>query len=402
MARRTTGYRRGQKYVKNLRLYVVDKNGRSYWRLRTPDPSGTGFRERQFSSEAQALTAFEAAYVQHQNHGVSAGAFGVKERGDALAARDILRAFGVSLIEAAKYYAAHHQNIRESKLVEDAVAELLRAKKQDGLSVRYCKDLRNRLGRFVASFGERKIAELSVEEIDSWLRHLGVGALTRNTFAQRLSVLFSFALTRHWCTENLVAEIEKAKWIGPEPGILTPEQFARLLEAASPQTLPYWAIGGFAGLRSAELERLEWQDIDFEASLVEVTRSKSKTASRRHIEIRPALAAWLAPYRGRGSGKVCPRNLRKRLELDREHAGINSWPANALRHSFASYHLEYFKKPGTLTVEMGHTDEDLVSRFYRQRVRPDAAIKWWSLLPPLRAESSDASNIVPAQFALAS
>src|SRR6516165_7493980 len=38
-------------------------------------------------------------------------------------------------------------------------------------------------------------------------------------------------------------------------------------------------IDGFAGL--------EWQNIDFEAGLVEVTCSKSKTSSRRHVIIRP-------------------------------------------------------------------------------------------------------------------
>ncbi len=41
MPEQKTGYRRGQKYIKNLRLYEVAKNGRAYWRLRTPDPSGT-------------------------------------------------------------------------------------------------------------------------------------------------------------------------------------------------------------------------------------------------------------------------------------------------------------------------------------------------------------------------
>jgi hypothetical protein len=34
------GYKRGQKHVRNLRLYEVHKNGRTYWRLRTPDPGG--------------------------------------------------------------------------------------------------------------------------------------------------------------------------------------------------------------------------------------------------------------------------------------------------------------------------------------------------------------------------
>jgi integrase len=240
------------------------------------------------------------------------------------------------------------------------------------------------------------MAEISAGEIDTWLRDLSLGPLSRNTFWLRLSVLFDFARKRRWCVSNPLAEVQKAKWIGAEPGILTPEEFERLLESASPETLPYWAIGGFAGLRSAGLERLEWQDIDFEHALVEVTRSKSKTASRRHVSIRPALGAWLAPYRGYSKGKVCPPSLRQRLEADRARAGITDWPTNALRHSFASYALEYFKDPGLLTVEMGHSDPDLVQRFYRHRVRPQTAQGWWNIMPP--AGSGD-HKIVEARFA---
>jgi integrase len=33
-----------------------------------------------------------------------------------------------------------------------------------------------------------------------------------------------------------------------------------------PVTLPYWLLGGFAGLRRAELERLEWKDIHFDVA----------------------------------------------------------------------------------------------------------------------------------------
>jgi integrase len=214
----------------------------------------------------------------------------------------------------------------------------------------------------------------------------------------RLSVLFEFARKRRWCTENPLPLVEKAKSNGAdEPGILSPTQFAALLHAAEAETLPYWAIGGFAGLRSAELERLEWCDIDWERALVEVTKGKSKTAARRHIIIRPALAAWLAPYRTQ-SGKVCPTNLRIRLERDRARAGITDWPGNALRHSFASYHLECFAEPGLLCVEMGHNTPTLVQKFYRQRVRPEAAKMWWSLLPPALTQHT----IVEGQFKLAS
>jgi hypothetical protein len=82
------------------------------------------------------------------------------------------------------------------------------------------------------------------------------------------------------------------------------------------------------------------------------------------------------------------------LEADRARAGITDWPSNALRHSFASYHLEHFKRPGELCVEMGHVDEGLVSRFYRRRVRPEAARAWWNIMPPERG-----ANIIEARFA---
>jgi integrase len=61
-------------------------------------------------------------------------------------------------------------------------------------------------------------------------------------------------------------ESHKAKVRSSEIGILTPAEFARLLESASDETLPYcyWALGGFTGLRTAELERLDWAEVHFD------------------------------------------------------------------------------------------------------------------------------------------
>ena len=59
-------------------------------------------------------------------------------------------------------------------------------------------------------------------------------------------------------------ESHKAKVRSSEIGILTPAEFARLLESASDETLPYWTLGGFTGLRTAELERLDWAEVHFD------------------------------------------------------------------------------------------------------------------------------------------
>jgi integrase len=184
-----------------------------------------------------------------------------------------------------------------------------------------------------------------------------------------------------------------------------------VLESASEETLPYWLLGGFAGLRRAEIERLEWKDIHFDlakyrafiqspksgskeaiakadkakeewrkSALVEVPALKSKTASRRFVQIQDNLAAWLEPYIGR-SGSVCPRNLRKLLEADRTAAGLSEWPPNALRHSFASYHLAKFNDQAKLAIELSHTDQELLHRHYRELVKPEQAEKYWNIGP---------------------
>jgi integrase len=62
-------------------------------------------------------------------------------------------------------------------------------------------------------------------------------------------------------------EHSEAKVVGEAPGILTLNETARLLEAASTGILPYLAIGAFAGLRRAELERLDWLDVHFDSDL---------------------------------------------------------------------------------------------------------------------------------------
>ena len=50
------------------------------------------------------------------------------------------------------------------------------------------------------------------------------------------------------------------------------------------------AIGGLAGLRTAELLRLDWEDTRRCEGYIEVTSGKAKTRARRLVEVVPALA----------------------------------------------------------------------------------------------------------------
>jgi integrase len=395
--------RRGKDSFEPRKTYV---NRQLYWQVNLPieykmvDGKRARVQKRRTLRDHQeAETIAEQARIQAKNDGRKSFAIPDDVRRDALAAAKELSPFNASILDAAKFYAGHLRQQTASQKVSVAVQEFLAARQKDGLSQRYLSDLKIRLTRFSQTFGERMLASVSAGQINDWLRDFR--PFHRNTFRAQLSVLFSYAVERGWCLANPVAKVKKVKAI-PPIRILTPEQFAKVLESASDETLPYWLIGGFAGLRRAEIERLEWKDIHFDSGLVEVPALKAKTASRRFVKIQPNLAAWLGLCKNR-TEKVCQKNLRKQLEADRINAGwwtakegtvitpgkdidrtkikLKPWPSNGLRHSFASYHLAHFGDAARLALELGHTDQELLFRHYRELVTPDQAEKYWKITP---------------------
>jgi integrase len=362
-----------------LALTKTKVDGRRYYCVTLPKLGG-GRNRRFFKDKAEAQTFMRLAEVQQENYGTAALSISDALRVEAIECSELLQPYGKVLRDATRFYVAHLMAITGSRKVSEVVADLLAARRADGMSARYLGDLRVRLGRFVQFFGEEMIAAISASRIDEWLRGLGVGPVTRNTFRRRLAVLFSFAKRRGYVTENPVADVERAKECETEIAILSVGELARLLESASSDMLPFWTIGAFAGLRRAEIERLTWNEVDFDAGVIEVKASKAKTASRRLVTIQPNLCEWLAPYRTR-IGRVCPVNLQSKINDDRERAKLRSeWPQNALRHSFGSYHLAQFNDAAKLALEMGNSPATIF-RHYRQLVKPKQAERYWQLAP---------------------
>jgi len=301
-----------------------------------------------------------------------------------------------TISDAVEFYVRHLDATTRSVPLAVAIRELIENRRAAGASARYCKDLRLRLARFCAAFPDRTVAEISTADIDTWLAALNLAPVTRNTFRLRLGTLFAFGMTRRWCTENPVAHTIRAKETDGDIVILSVAQTAQLLEAASAETLPFWAIGAFAGLRCAEIERLDWAQVDFEAGLIEVKARHSKTARRRLVTMQPNLLTWLAPYRARRRGAICPGNLRLRTEADRDRAGLReNWPTNALRHSFGSYHLAHFKDAPALALQMGNSP-DVIFRHYRELVKPKDAAHYWQIMPSDDVSSGKVVSIAGA------
>lgn len=295
-------------------------------------------------------------------------------------ARDLLPA-DVSLVEASRFFARHGVGNVEKRGLSDVVESFIGQLNADNRSKRHVEDARARLHKLAASFAS-PIDEISQRDLQRWLNDLKVAGRTKNNFRGLLVTLFKFARAHGYLPSGLPTAAEglgKAKEHSGEIGILTPEHMIKLLGVASERLIPLLAIGGFAGLRTAEILRLDWGEIDFNQSHIEIKSGKSKTAQRRLAPLLPNLEAWLKPYRGR-TGLVCPTNeveterreLAKTLEIP--------WPNNALRHSYGSYRMATTDDAQKVSIEMGNSP-NMIFRNYRKVVTKAEAAKWFEIRP---------------------
>ena len=175
--------------------------------------------------------------------------------------------------------------------------------------------------------------------------------------------------------DDLVRVKEKVQPIA----IYSPTEMVKLLHHADEGLIPFLAIGAFAGLRTAEILRLDWSEVDLAGGLIEVKATKAKTASRRLVPIAPNLKQWLAPLH-QGSGKVIPFEQfswkLKRLTA-KESVGFK-WKHNALRHSYISYRVAQVQNVAQVALEAGNSPQIIFSN-YRELVKPADAVQWFNI-----------------------
>ena len=343
-----------------------------------------GKRKRKFFETKDVAKTFAGEQDIESHNKRVAGELPTALRFMAKECSEALSAFGKTIKEATDFFIAHLKASEKSCTAVQLVSELIAAKTRDGASIRHLQDLRHRLDAFAKKFDGQPIATITTPSLDDWLRSLPVAPVTRNHYRRLIVLAFNFAVERGYAATNPAERTAEAREPKSRPGILSVEQAAALLVNAAPEIVPYVAIGLFAGLRRAEIERLDWSEIDFDSGHIEVTAEKSKSKiANRYIAMQPNLREWLLPYR-KVRGSVTPREafrFRELFDQARVAAGITRWPDNALRHSFASYHLAHFKDAKALALEMGHADSAMLFNHYRALVKSEAATRYWSIRP---------------------
>jgi len=371
---------------------------------------------RYFTTENEARTFIEAQTVRQGNLGARAAHVDgrlvedaveceamLKAQGvrlldavrDYMAARHHLRAFpAVPLAEAAKHYGELLADRAKSWTVNEAAETWLASREHKGRSDGYLWDAERRLRRFRETHGGTNMADISTADVDTWVNGLGVGPQSMRNYLTVLSSMFSHAVKQGRSPRNPVVEVERPDVVRDEPGILSPDEFRRLLLALPDDTVPYVVLSAFAGLRPMEVRRLQWKDINFKTGLVTVTSGTSKTKRRRTVPMTDNLKAWLLPLAKDDGPVVALADLtirQKRIKPAREWVKLNHWPHDCLRHSAATYWLQKEGDAARVALWLGHS-EAVLHEHYKGLLRdPEHAEDWFAIFP----SEKKASNIIP-------
>jgi len=201
----------------------------------------------------------------------------------------------------------------------------------------------------VSAFGERKLTGITVRDIELYMQH-------RSKVVKPRTVNLELALLRHMLNKAVdwgYLKGNPAKRVKPfkePPGrirYLRRDEYDRLLSVCqlTPGLYEIVLTALETGMRKGELQRLTWDDVDFEKRIITVKQSKNNET--RHIQISkgllPVLKGLLLErphshyvFSTPDGNKPCG-NWRRAFETACRRADVANFRFHDLRHTFASY-----------------------------------------------------------------
>lgn len=365
-----------------------------------PGLSSAGKRERCYFKTRDAARDFAAGLKEKvKANGENASAIPPALAEDAVLAAAELKKWGVSLLEAARAYAAGREREAASKpLAEASAAWLVTC---DHLRQSTLTGYKQTVKKLDAALGDMTLAAITTEQLQAAIVDGTTPAVAAHRY-RHARAFWRWSCGKGWCQPEPLDKVElpKLKTDG-EIGFLTPAQAETLLRTAEthfPAAVGCYALQLFAGIRVEELARLEAGNVT--ADGIELGASITKKGRRRHITPSKALAAWLAKH----PFAPCP-NWRRVDRACRYLAGWGvapppelvtvpepkkgeklpprpAWPPNALRHSHASYAVASGTSLETLLFEFGHTGNANVLRaHYVGKASKKQALEFFAIRP---------------------
>ncbi len=313
------------------------------------------------------------------------------------------KAAGLSL-DALVAYAVKRLNPEGGiKTLAEVIAEMISVKEgwhaRGQLKDASIRDFKNRAQRIASEIGSVSLPQLDKSILLAWLAGLELSARSKKNYRMVLGEVLQFARQKRYIVESPLDEFTRGDIKDLEggaeetqPKVLTVEEGERLLAAAFERAdLDLGGavvLGLFCGIRTEELKRLHWDAVRLHESepYVSIGAEIAKKRRIRNVTIPSCAVNWLQRW-NRTHEKVTrsthANDFQKRFKRLCKEAKI-TWPANAMRHSFGTYHFAAYGNAMETSRLLGHKNDDAVLfAHYRALATKAQGEAWFQMNPPV-------------------
>ena len=289
-----------------------------------------------------------------------------------------------SLKDLARFWLANQRQATGPLTAADAVAKLLEAKTQQGVSERWRGALKSQLKRFTADH-PGDIQRMTAADVRQWAYALPLGARARNNHLAAVKLLFNLGELRGHRERQAILDIPAVTVAETTNALWTPEEFRRLLHAAPSHLLPVLVLGGFAKMRSSEIMRIEAGNLKLKESRIMLRAGQTKTRRWRIVPLPDCAVAWLRACALAEDGRLWPWGSQKfNADLRKLATACGlKWRSNALRNSAITY--DHVANPDVARVarESGNSVGVVETEYFALNgVTKETAQEWFNLFPP--------------------
>ncbi len=257
------------------------------------------------------------------------------------------------------------------------------ARQREAIGELHHRDIDARVPHITKALGHLTLPELSKEHIQDWIDSIDGAPRTKVNYLRMLRQAINFGLNNGLLAKDPSKDVFCPAH-KPTVEIVTPDQLSTLLasahDLADPLTFWWLVFGAFTGLRTSEVERLDWSDVRPDEGHLYVSPGKTDNAER-WVNFTPPLLDmnWsLKPAAGPVLLNTHDRTRQVHRQRVYARAGI-AVPRNALRHSFGSHHLVQHNDPSSTALQLGHATPLQTFSAYRRAVTRQQAEAYWSL-----------------------
>jgi integrase len=270
----------------------------------------------------------------------------------------------------------------------------------------------------VPVWGKHSLSDVRTVAVEDWLRSLPLANGNRAKIRNLMSTLFNHAMRYEWAEKNPIRLVRQSAKRERTPDVLTAEEIRALLSQLEG---PYYVMAFLAAvtrLRVSELLALKWEDVNFAAGEIRLTRAivsqhvgpLKTAASQKPVPMDAGLSALLLDWRSR-----CPYNQEQDYVFAslEKHGAQPLWPSSAMskhirpaakragilkhvrwhvfRHSFATLLKGNGEDVKTVQESLRHADSKVTLDTYTQGLVPvkrAAQRKVIEMIVPIRSQES--------------